>query len=206
MMGRKAKVKPAVAVDLVALEAEIVPERERHELQLRSLATMTPEQVVALTAELGAELINVRAEKDAWDAKRKTITDPLNATKRAVDAFFKPVKDILQAKDETIVRLLGASMQQNREVHTAALAAAGAGARDAATLTVAHATPSVPAGLTEVPEYVLAVVDEGLIPRHFLCFDEKLALAYVKQKKGQCEIPGVQITIASTFRRLPGGA
>jgi hypothetical protein len=205
-MGRKAKPKAVAAVDLVVLEAELLPERERHELQLRALATMTPETVAALTAELGHELKNVRAEKDAWEEKRTAITGPLNAAKKAVDALFKPVKDILQAKDDTIVRLLGAALQQNRETHMAALTAAGEGQRDAATLAIAHATPAVPDGLSEIPEYVLTVVDESAIPRHFLCFDERLAMAYVKQKKGQCEIPGVTITMSLGFRRTAGAA
>ncbi len=76
--------------------------------------------------------------------ERTKITGPLNAAKKAVDALFRPMRDLLDSQDTTIVGRLAQYLTATRATQTKALEAVAGGARDAATLEVAHATPATP--------------------------------------------------------------
>lgn len=197
--GKKAP-KSAPVVDLAVVTAEIEPMRSMAERYLQAIVNM-PITSQADVDVLGKELIENRERRDALEAKRKTLTGPVNDLKRAIDALFKPVKDIFDAVDTTITNKLGPYQQQAKAANTAALDAVGGGSRDASTLATAHAVPQTPAGLSEIEEYDFEIENEAEIPRPFLCFDESLARAYVKHHKGNCTIPGVKIVKRTTYRR-----
>lgn len=198
--GRGRPRKHFEAVNLETVAAEIAPLRTEAETRLAQLQAF-PLDTKERVDLFGQLLADVRGQRDALEAQRTSITKPLNDAKRAVDALFKPMKDLFDAMERTINERLNAYLQSTRQAQTAALAAVGDGVRDAGTLAVAHATPAVPEALIEVADYELVVENESLIPRPFLVFDEALALKYVRHMKGNCEIPGVKILKRSNFRR-----
>ena len=199
-MARKKKSAPVI--DLEVISAEIQPEREFAEAHLRQLHEVpldTQEQ-----ADLfGRLLVAVRTKRDDLEEKRKTIADPLNATKRALDALFRPMRDLYDAMDTTIVDRLAAWRAAGEVRQVTALAAVAQGTRDERTLAQAHGTAETPEDLVAVEEYDIEVVDEAAIPRHFLCFDRSTALAYVRSKKGNCEIAGCKVIKREAYRRRP---
>jgi hypothetical protein len=205
--GRPAKEKAAPVVDLARIEAEILPRRTEATEQLALLNSVpldTPER----RDLFGALLVEIRQAKDALEAQRTSITGPINAAKKAVDALFKPMRDLLDAQDATIVKRLGQALTETRALQADALAAVAAGSRAPDVLAQAHDTAAAPEGLSEITEYDLEVTSAEAIPRPFLVLDESLVLAYVKHKvkAGQAvpEIPGIRITSRVALRRLPG--
>lgn len=202
--SRKKKVAPVV--DLATVETTVSPQRERAEACLQ-MCVQFPLDTQEQRERFGGMLVLVRKELDALETQRKTITGPLNEAKRAVDALFKPVKDLYAAMDKTIVTRLREAQAAATAVRDAALEAVGQGSRDDAVLAVAHESVATPGGLTEVDTYEFEVTAKSEIPLDFLTFDESLALAYVRAKKARGEeavIPGVTIKVVKDYRRKPG--
>ncbi len=204
--GRPSKAKPAPVVDLAVVEAGILPRRAEAESQLQLLNAypLDSQEAVDLFGQL---LVEIRKAKDDLEAERTTITGPLNAAKKAVDALFRPMRDLLDSQDTTIVGRLAQYLTATRATQNKALEAVAGGARDAATLEVAHATPATPEGLSEVEEWSVEVVTPSEVPRQFLAVDTALVLAYVKHKAKNGEpiptIPGLTVTKSIGLRRLP---
>lgn len=209
--GRKkgSRNKPKPVADLAQIEQDLLPEREQAEEGLRlvhAVPLTTPEH----RANLADTIKGVRAYLDELEAKRTAITKPLLEAKRAVDALFKPITDCYKAIDRAASERLGQAVQEQRELQERAVEAVGQGARDDATLAVAHDSGETPAGLAEHETYEFEIVDASAIPRPFLAFDESLARSYAKAKAKTGElredmIPGVKITRKLGFRRVGGG-
>ena len=203
-MARTKKTKPAPVINLEIIAADLTPEREFAEARLRDLHALpldTQEQ-----ADLfGQLLVAIRTQREELETKRKTVADPLTQAKKALDALFRPLRDLYDAMDRSIVDRLAAWRLAGDARQVQALAAVAPGARDEVTLSAAHGVAEAPEALIEVDTYDVEVLDETLIPRHFLCFDRTLAVNYVKSKKGLCTIDGCKIVIGKEYRRRAGG-
>lgn len=206
--GRPRKAAPSTAaVDLPAVEASILPRRSEAENNLRLLSEA--ELATQEDADLfGALLKEVRAGKDALEIERRKITDPLHQAKTAVDALFRPMRDLLDAQDRLIVKRLGEYMQTTREAQSTALAAVATGSRDADTLATAHTVASAPEGFAEIPTYTVEIVSLEQVPRQFMAVNEDLVIEYAKhcKKEGRPlpEIPGLKIVEGVSLRRVGG--
>lgn len=206
-MAKKKKPVKAPAIDVEVIEAEIMPVRTEaeHRLQILNTHPLETAEHVKLFSGL---LVEIRKQRDALEEQRTSITKPMNAAKKAVDALFKPVRELYDAMDATITKRLAERSAAQTATQTKALAAVAEGSRDSEVLDAAHTEADDTDGLIPQVGYEFIVYDESAIPRAFLAFDEGLALQYtahnVKEGKPIPEIPGVEIKEVTTYKRKPG--
>lgn len=198
--------------DSAAIVSLLLPETKRAPLlaqaaqdaalkpQLEGLRCDTPEHEKVL-GDLRAHL---KEKVKALEAARTTITDPLNAAKRAVDALFRPMRQPYEDMIELIDRKLSAYMTAAREAQRA-LEKATAGTAQAE-------LPAVPTSASELHGYVeswevsehhvdvLAASPEG---RRYLTVDwsaVKLLLKDWKDSKVAPQVPGLEFRLVSKPR------
>ena len=179
--------------EIVEAKAEVVQMRDYLGQYLASAATIP----LASQAELdwlGQVRETARLALAHLEERRTAITKPMMQAKREVDALFAPAKEQCEALLSTCTQRLNEHARQLKAAQDAALAQVDAGARDDATLAIAHG------GLPQLPEQVrtqrvfrFEVLDMAQVPQAFLTVDTDAVMAYVRAKAGQCEIPGLRI-------------
>lgn len=196
---KKRTKKTEPAADLALVQAELEPVRTSVEQALAFAAQVPLDAEVAIlgeqmTGRKALDKLNImgREQLKNIEAKRTSITKPLNEAKRAADALFDPTKQLLNALIACCGKRLGEDRAAADATRTAALAAVGMGARDEHTLAVVHA-PSEELESSTRTTWHVEVTDFALVPDEFKVFNESLANAYARGKKGVCAIPGCKI-------------
>lgn len=182
--------------------------------ELRDIELETDDDVVFGERELA----RVRRVRKELDAKRKSVTQPLNASLRELNGWFRPalvaLDDLSQEWDNALgkyrTKVEAARREQLRLAEEAtkeaiALCAATpaqpvAAASDVRALqAVAHeamltAAAIQPAGqATYIDRWRWEVTDVSLIPREYLCPDERAIGAAVKDAGETTTIPGIRV-------------
>lgn len=188
------------SVDMETVEAQVAPARQEATEQLAQLAAfeLSTQADIDFCGEL---LRDVRTRADALEAQRLAVAEPLTKAKKALDALFKPVRDVFEAMDALLVDKVVAFRARVQEAQQQALVAVEGGSRDPEVLALAHATPTLPEGFSEQVTYDVEVEDITAVPLELLQLNEKLVKAYVRERKGQVEIPGVRVISKVSLRR-----
>ncbi len=159
-------------------------------------------------ADLGEILQSVRISFKSLEEKRTSITKPLNAAKQAVDAMFKPAKDLLESAESTIRAKINdyATRKENARLATLAEARRLAAMNQAPAVTVtAPVVPAPQAATASVyfkPSWTYEIVNPELIPRQFLAVNDAAVrshLAPFAHADSVPEVPGLKFTKTQTM-------
>jgi ABC-type transporter Mla subunit MlaD len=191
------------SVDLATVEAQVAPTRAEAVEQLAQLSSWEPTSQEDI-AFAGSLLANVRQRADAFEEQRLTVAAPLTQASKALNALCKPAADVFEAMDELLVGKIVGYLGSALERQEAALKAQEAGDRSPEVTALAHATPALPEGFSELVTYDVEAIDIALVPKELLQLNAPLAKAYVKERKGQVQIPGVKVTAKIGLRRTGG--
>ena len=139
---------------------------------------------------------------DERDAKVKPIQD----LRKRLDAVNYTFQRKVREEEARIARENAerqAKLEEEARLQRAAMAENNGASQEAVTqilnTPVPMVQPMAPSLLSkpvdtsfkDVPDY--EVTDENLVPREFLCVDHKAIKAYVRSKRGKCEILGIRI-------------
>lgn len=144
----------------------------------------------------------VKGRLDDIDARRRSITDPLNRAKRATDDLFRPVLTRLREMHAALRARVSEYETNKAAAHREALeqAASAAQGGDTATATAAlaiarDAAPSAPSsGLSLRSTWDWDVEDFEKIPREYLTVDKGALKIYLNNlpKGTEPDIPGLR--------------
>lgn len=157
---------------------------------LRAWPCETPADESALAEILQA----IKGKWKVLEDKRTTVTKPLNAAKRAVDALFKPALDAL-ADAETIIKTKLAEAQSRRlEANARAMEAAKAAgmagnSQGAGQALAALDLTKAPAGTHYRYTWDFTVEDLDQVPREWLSVDHSKVRIYLRQFQNSEVIP-----------------
>ena len=200
--------KNAVAPDRAALSAARADATEaRGLLEAARSVEIASASDYAAAAETAAEL---RAMREAVEARRRSWVDPLNAVVRSINAAFKPAFDTLagaeRAMRDKIVAYSDSQAAAHEEaVREIAAAPTQAGREDAHARLSEAVVPRVE-GLSLVETWEGEVVDAAKLPREYLVPDVRKLLEATRAAGGDPEIPGWRaIRKTGTRVALPGG-
>lgn len=153
----------------------------------------------------GSILKDVKARWKDIEARRKTITQPMQAALKNVQALFKEPLDYYAGIETMLKEKILEAQARARAAQDAALLAvqqahaAGDRTQVAVAMHQAQQAEAVnPEGLQTRSVWTYAVMDEQQIPREFWVVDHQALAAYVRQTKGSVKIPGVHIYEQST--------
>jgi len=166
--------------------------------------------------EAGNWLKQIKAKAKELDDLRKSMTKPLDDSKKAIMAFFKPPIDRLSTAETSIKRAMVSYMQIEEKKRAAAEeklrreqerlleraeAAASAGKDKAAdrleeraelmSTTVAPTVQKVD-GIQFRKVWRFNIVNEKLVPREYLIVDEKKLGEIARTEKEGANVPGVE--------------
>ena len=200
--------KNAVAPDRAALSAARADATEaRGLLEAARSVEIASASDYAAAAETAAEL---RAMREAVEARRRSWVDPLNAVVRSINAAFKPAFDTLAGAERAIRDKIVAYSEAQSAAHEAAVreiaaAPTQAGREDAHARLSEAVVPRVE-GLSLVETWEGEVVDAAKLPREYLVPDVRKLLEATRAAGGDPEIPGWRaIRKTGTRVALPGG-
>lgn len=182
-----------MSTDLVAirrsLESDLVRARALSEAEMG--VGSAAEEVVA------AEVMKaLHAEVKALEAKRREITDPLNAALKSVSALFQePLGHLARAKTRVQTALAEYRTRLENEKMALLDAALDSGSSDVQRLSLVAATAPATTlqGVRETTDYEVEVVDASLVPEAFKVVDLMAVRKAVKAAAGQIQIPGVTV-------------
>lgn len=177
-------------------------ETTEREAEALAKATQGIQCVSAEQAEAFADIIrSVRAEDDANEALRKSVTGPILESKAMIDSWFKPSSNW---RKQTIANLKAAIERYTVEADRAAAAALRAGAElhlagdfggAVTALAVANEAGAIeaPAGVTVVEYWAPEVSQPELVPREYCdpSIDRIKAVAPKSTDTAPPHIPGV---------------
>lgn len=181
----------------------------------------------------GDELKRVKDAQKKLDALRKSMTQPLDAAKKAILDFFRTPEEKLARAESGIKRAMLAFSEEEERKRREIQARAEAEARkererlekqaakaaekgqvekaavleQAAAATVAPIAMPEPARVTGVSTrevWRFEVVDPALVPRDYLAVDEKKIGGVVRALKGDTRIPGVRVWSEKTLAAAAG--
>lgn len=112
----------------------------------------------------------VKAKHKELDERRKEVTQPLNATVRTINGWFKPALDALETAERKLKSKVALYMQECEARTRAALAeAAAAATAQEATRALASAPPpaALPQGVSMRMVWKYRIVDESAVPAKF---------------------------------------
>jgi hypothetical protein len=142
-----------------------------------------------------AERADAKKQWDTWEAKRKSLTVPMNEALRNANAMFKPVLGALAE----IRKVWGGKLvelKQRRETEQAALLAqaqtAATPEETQAALVAASEAILQPVGTAFVDNWKFEVTDLAALPREYLQPDERKIKGVVKALKDKTTIPGIR--------------
>lgn len=148
----------------------------------------------------GSILKDVKGRWKEIEARRKTITQPMQAALKNVQALFKEPLDYYASIESMLKNKILDAQQRARAAQDAALLAVQAAhaAGDRAQVAVAmhqvqQAEAVNPEGVGNRSTWTYAVMDEQQIPREFWIVDHAALAAYVRQTKGTVKVPGIHI-------------
>lgn len=147
--------------------------------------------------EFAAGLLReVKDHYKEYEARRKSVVQPLNSVVRTVNSWFKPVTSTFKEAETIIKDKLSTYVQQQLE-HQRQLREAAA---EAETTEEAEAifekikeqpAPELPSGIRSTKKWQFDVEDEDKVPREFLCVDSVAIAVYVKEAKEKGAIPSI---------------
>lgn len=163
--------------------------------QAVSLIAQLPIATQADVDQLGVFGQEVRNRLKDLEARRKSVTQPLNQALREVNAWFKPARQHWEAcKAALNTRLLEAQAQAQKAQDEALAAIQDAGGHvDATTLTQAHEAPQLPEGASVRQKASYTITDPAQVPRE-LCSPDPAKLvtfAAAALQEGITEAPGL---------------
>jgi hypothetical protein len=185
----------------------LVPAAKQSEIDTSTaLATSELAAIASLPCETQADvdLINqlfahVRGRVAALEEMRTTITQPLNAAKRAVDALFAPAKKKYEAAEALCRQKLADRAKRQLEAETARTAAvlAPVGAPGAPGAGVTMVLPEVPAAVVmtharPVYSWKWGVDNIHKVPREYLCVDLEALRRHTDQYAKSDQIPPIE--------------
>ena len=158
----------------------------------------------------GSILKDVKARWKDIDARRKTITQPMQAALKNVQALFKEPLDYYAGIETMLKDKILEAQARARAAQDAALLAvqqahaAGDRVQVAVALHQAQQAEAVnPEGLQNRSTWTYSIIDVQQIPREFWIVDYQALAAYVRLTKGTVKIPGVHVyeqpTVAVTL-------
>jgi len=118
----------------------------------------------------------------AIEAKRKTITQPLNISLRAINAMFSDVAEKYATCERQLKKAIMDAEKRSQKEQDEALARVQAGEQTPATLAVAHGANVIqlPKNISTRKDLAFRIVNDDLIPRNLCSGDArkiKIALA-----------------------------
>lgn len=131
------------------------------------------------------------------EEKRKSITQPLNAAKRAVDALFRPARSALEEAERIIKGKLRDAADRREAARREALrlASEAAGRGDVKGAQAAMATIPTnsggPDGVSYRYQWKWELVDIEKVPPGFLALNPATMKMYVSKYRTSDEIPGI---------------
>jgi hypothetical protein len=170
----------------------------------------------------GEDLKRIKAAKDRLEKLRKSMTQPLDAAKKAIMDFFRGPEAQLEDAERRIKRAMiayqdeqeriwreeqrraeeAARKERERLAAQAQKAAASGKVEKAADLEqraaavvapVIHREPPKVTGVATREVWKFEVTDPAAVPREYLMVDEKKLGAVVRAMKGDTNIPGVRV-------------
>lgn len=188
--------------DLAKMEADkaalaVEAEQAQRSVELIKTLPIDTQEDLDRIGQFGAA---ARAKIKELEAKRKAATQPLNASLREINSWFKPAREGLELCVQALNARLLEAKSKAEQAQDAALAEveASGGQVDETTLAVAHATPQLPAGAStrKVPAYEITDADQ--VPRK-LCSPDPAKiklLAATALDQGVTEVPGIRFYYA----------
>ena len=199
--------KNAVTSDREALSAARADATEaRGLLEAARSVEIASASDYAAAAETAAEL---RAMREAVEARRRSWVDPLNAVVRSINAAFKPAFDTLAGAERALRDKIVAYSDSQASAHEEAVreiaaAPTQAGRADAHARLSAAVVPRVE-GLSLVPSWDGEVMDASKLPREYLVPDVRKLLEATRAAGGDPKIPGWRaVRKTGTRVALPG--
>lgn len=180
------------------------PETEASDLarESKELFGLLEEQVGLLPAKVVAEFLSeVKNRYSQVDAKKRSITRPLNDALEATRALFHPALDALKSAEVVLKKRLSVlhAEEQREKRRQLEAAQAGVDTGNEAAVKAALETMAKVQGSSDVPGvsystvWKFEVTDPAAVPREFCSPDERLIRAVVRQRKGETAIPGVKV-------------
>ena len=134
------------------------------------------------------------------EARKKKATAPLQESLKEIRSWFKPPQDFYAEAERILKAKIAEAHREARETQDAALAVAqeafaigDAATLDEAVATAAEAEVVQSSQITMQRIWNWEIEDTAVIPRSFLIPDRVAIGAYVKQHKGEAQIPGVRV-------------
>lgn len=148
----------------------------------------------------GSILKDVKARWKDFDARRKAITQPMQAALKNVQALFKEPLDYYAGIEAMLKEKILDAQERARQAQDAALQAVqqahAAGDRTQVAVAMHQAQQSEtvnPEGVQTRSGWAYAIIDQQQVPREFWVIDHQALAAYVRQTKGTVKIPGVHV-------------
>lgn len=121
-------------------------------------------------AAFAADMLReVKAKAKDLDERRKSVTQPLNATVKTINGWFKPALDALEAAEKKLkARVALYMLESSRRAQEALALAATAPTVEAATAALAASMPAaMPQGVSMRMIWHFRIVDESAVPVRF---------------------------------------
>jgi len=140
----------------------------------------------------------VKAKHRDLDERRKEVTQPLNATVKTINGWFKPALDALETAEKKLKAKVALYMQESaRKAQEALALAAIAPTIEEATVALAASMPAaMPQGVSMRMIWKFRIVDESAIPARFCSPDSAKIDAEMrgsaKDNGAPTPIPGVE--------------
>jgi len=183
------------------------PEAQAERATATALATIQAERTeldgwtidTADDADFAAEILrDVKARHKALEVERKKITGPLNTATRAVNALFKPPRELLEDVERMIKGKIASYLEAREAANAAAIEAASTAdtpeQASEALATVEQA--EAPAGVSVRHKYRAVVFNPEIVPDQFCMPDEAAIQSFtdtaVRMNGEPTPIPGVR--------------
>jgi len=116
----------------------------------------------------GSLLVGIKTKLKDLEAKRTSVTGPINAGLKALNDLFRPAKEHFEAGEKALKGKIAAYTVQAKAAAVLALPAVAAG--DAPLTALAPVV--APAGVSVTEAWDYEIVDEALVPRQFCSPDD----------------------------------
>lgn len=169
------------------IQGYIEPIKAEAEEMIEQLADFTIENEEA--AEIAAELFNdVNNQINELEAKRTSVTGPLNKSLRELNSWFKPAKQALEKAKSVFKRELEAWAEKQESLRLAACEECNA--KEVLELAVAP----TPSNLGSRTTWTFEVEDMSKVPIEFMMVNEQAVRAAIKATDPETlEIDGIRI-------------
>jgi hypothetical protein len=178
------------AIVLAKTAANNFAETRDYLTEVRDLPVTTDDE-----QEFAAEGLRwVKEQHAAVEAKRTSITKPLNAALKEVNDLFRPMKTAFEEVERILKKRIAGYLEKKEADNVRAIEAAAV-ATTSAEATMALSTVravEAPTGVSMRYRWVFEVTDASLVPREFLEPAMWKIGRAVQDSDGQRQIPGVR--------------